>query len=228
MCLARDEIVGVIEPRWTGGPGGWLTHIAVHDVDGIATVATDLGARVLVAPTELPDRGRRVVLTDPDGAGIAAWQPPRGHGPPARAGTCPVWPELRTPDPHRAEDFYAIVFGWELRVRAAGGADWLVGDRAVGAVTTLPTTGSAPSDRRSSWLAHFPSTDIRRCVAEVRAGGGAVIEEPQDTAAENPVLCSDRNGFPFGVRHADPGPCRGRCGTRGSTTALGSDPPDHD
>jgi predicted enzyme related to lactoylglutathione lyase len=51
-------------------PGYWLVYFAVDDTDATVAQATELGAAVLVPPTDIPP-GRFAVLTDPEGATFA-------------------------------------------------------------------------------------------------------------------------------------------------------------
>ena len=51
-----------------GAPPNWATVFAVADTDASVTRARELGAELLVPPTDLPDIGRFAVLQDPLGA----------------------------------------------------------------------------------------------------------------------------------------------------------------
>lgn len=49
-------------------PDHWLVYFGATDVDGDAKRAADLGATVVVPPTDIPGTGRFAVLVDPQGA----------------------------------------------------------------------------------------------------------------------------------------------------------------
>jgi predicted enzyme related to lactoylglutathione lyase len=49
----------------------WLEYIAVKDVDASARSAKELGANVLVVPTDIPKIGRFSVIADPTGGVVA-------------------------------------------------------------------------------------------------------------------------------------------------------------
>lgn len=49
-------------------PPSWMPYFAVADVDAAAEKARDLGARVLVEPTDIPQVGRFIMIQDPQGA----------------------------------------------------------------------------------------------------------------------------------------------------------------
>jgi uncharacterized protein len=55
-------------------PDMWLVYFGANDVDADTKRATDLGATVLVEPTDIPGTGRFSVLMDPQGATFALFQ----------------------------------------------------------------------------------------------------------------------------------------------------------
>jgi predicted enzyme related to lactoylglutathione lyase len=55
-------------------PTAWLAYIAVDEIHEATKKATDLGAKVVVPPQEVPGKGWFTVLTDPTGASVAIWQ----------------------------------------------------------------------------------------------------------------------------------------------------------
>ena len=77
--------------------------------------AVDLGARVLVPPTDIPTVGRFAVLADPHGAVFAVFTPDveaPGHEGEAQLREF-SWHELATHDYPAAFRFYERLFGWE-------------------------------------------------------------------------------------------------------------------
>ena len=55
-------------------PDNWTVYFGTADVDGDAKRAADLGATVVVEPTDIPGPGRFAVLIDPQGAAFALFQ----------------------------------------------------------------------------------------------------------------------------------------------------------
>ena len=49
-------------------PPHWMSYIAVDDVDASAAKVWDLGGKVCVPPTDIPNVGRFCVVNDPTGA----------------------------------------------------------------------------------------------------------------------------------------------------------------
>lgn len=59
----------------------WLPYVAVDDPDGTVARARRLGAKVPVAPIDIPGVGRMAALEDPTGAALAMLKPlPRENG----------------------------------------------------------------------------------------------------------------------------------------------------
>ena len=55
-------------------PDNWLVYFGTDDVDSDAKRAADLGATVIVEPTDIPGTGRFAVLMDPQGAAFALFK----------------------------------------------------------------------------------------------------------------------------------------------------------
>jgi predicted enzyme related to lactoylglutathione lyase len=72
-------------PMWQGIPPHWMGYIEVADVDISIAKAVELGGKVCVPPTDIPDVGRFAVLTDPVGATVALMttkpHPSKGEAP---------------------------------------------------------------------------------------------------------------------------------------------------
>lgn len=64
---AGDERVGgmtALTPQMKGVPPHWLTYFAVTDCDGTVKEVNELGGKVLVPPTDIPEVGRFAVCLD--------------------------------------------------------------------------------------------------------------------------------------------------------------------
>jgi uncharacterized protein len=57
-------------PEFEGVPEGWMSYLAVDDVDARIETAKAAGAKVMREPFEVPDVGRIAILKEPGGAGI--------------------------------------------------------------------------------------------------------------------------------------------------------------
>ncbi len=68
-----EEIGGIMAmpPQTQGAPPHWGTYITVDDADVAAGRAVELGAKIIMEPTDIPDVGRFFMLQDPQGAMIS-------------------------------------------------------------------------------------------------------------------------------------------------------------
>ena len=57
-----------------GVPSYWMPYFQVDDCDGRTAKATELGARVMVPPRDIPKTGRFAILSDPQGAMFAVFR----------------------------------------------------------------------------------------------------------------------------------------------------------
>ena len=60
-----------IQPEWGPVPPHWLAYFAVKDCDATASRAQQLGATLLMPPTDIPTVGRFATIRDPQGAAFA-------------------------------------------------------------------------------------------------------------------------------------------------------------
>jgi uncharacterized protein len=69
----KDEVGGImpIPPDAPPMPPAWGLYITVDNVDAVAEQAIGMGAKVAMAPKEIPGVGRFCVLQDPQGAFIS-------------------------------------------------------------------------------------------------------------------------------------------------------------
>jgi uncharacterized protein len=58
-------------PEMGNMPPHWLVYFAVDDADAMFKKASELGARTLSPPMDIPDTGRFAILQDPQGAAFA-------------------------------------------------------------------------------------------------------------------------------------------------------------
>ena len=58
-------------PEQGGEPSNWRPYVAVEDVDAKAAQVAELGGKVCVPPTDIPNTGRFCVVNDPTGATIS-------------------------------------------------------------------------------------------------------------------------------------------------------------
>ena len=167
-----------------GIPTFWSSYIAVTEVDETAAKAKTLGGTLLFEPMDVMEFGRMVVIQDPAGAMISAWQGGIHKGadifgePGALA-----WCELRTQDTDTAAKFYDGLFGWAAsQYPGVGGMPYNVfmsgGQPAAGMVAIPPVWGEVPPH----WIVHFMVENLDSALGKVEPLGGSVIVPPMSVS----------------------------------------------
>lgn len=70
IVVGNAHIGGMYQmmPEQGDAPSHWMAYVAVDDVDAKAKQAAELGGKVCVPPTDIPNVGRFCVINDPTGA----------------------------------------------------------------------------------------------------------------------------------------------------------------
>jgi predicted enzyme related to lactoylglutathione lyase len=73
IVAGGQEVGGMYQmgPESGKGPSQWMAYVAVEDVDAKAKQVEELGGKVCVPPTDIPNVGRFCVINDPAGATIS-------------------------------------------------------------------------------------------------------------------------------------------------------------
>jgi predicted enzyme related to lactoylglutathione lyase len=73
IVVAGQHVGGIYKmgPEYGGAPSHWMAYVAVEDVDERARQVWELGGKVCVPPTDIPNVGRFCVVNDPTGATIS-------------------------------------------------------------------------------------------------------------------------------------------------------------
>jgi predicted enzyme related to lactoylglutathione lyase len=72
--MVGDRAVGGIYQmgkEYGDAPSHWMAYVAVEDVDASAKRVEELGGKICVPPTDIPNVGRFCVITDPTGASLS-------------------------------------------------------------------------------------------------------------------------------------------------------------
>ncbi|MDQ1520864.1 MAG: uncharacterized protein QOI55_1937 [Actinomycetota bacterium] len=185
-------------PPQQGIPPHWNTYVAVDDVDAVAGRVPEAGGTVVMPPMDVMDAGRMLVMQDPTGAMICAWQAKNNIG--SQVVNEPgafTWSELSTSDVDKAAAFYNKVFGWEPQ-KFPEMNDYTVFNNegtGIGGAMQSPVEGMP-----SYWLVYFDVADTDATVQKARESGGTVMVEPTDipTVGRFAVL-TDPQGAAFAV-----------------------------
>jgi predicted enzyme related to lactoylglutathione lyase len=159
----------------------WVVVMSVEDVDAAAEVFRALDGSVLTPPTDVSDRGRIAVVTDPQGALLALLQ--TNDGDPAdrepEVGDF-LWDELWTTDPEAATSFYRQVASYD-RAATPIKSDPQSGYRVLES-RGRPRVGMMAhpfSAERPVWVTYIRVADPAAITARVESLGGEIYVDVQ-------------------------------------------------
>jgi predicted enzyme related to lactoylglutathione lyase len=204
MCrIGNADVCGLFamsdEMRAGGVRSGWTSYVTVASADATASRATELGGGVANEPFDVLDAGRMALLTDPQGAMLAVWEPR------ARIGAELVndvgaltMNELATTDIGAARGFYEALFGWTTQPIDTGPdgppmVSVLNADRLNASITAVQ--GNAPPH----WRPYFTVEAIDAAVDRVRELDGTVVLEPIEIPDGSIAMFVDPQGALFAL-----------------------------
>lgn len=179
-----DPVAGCMDSAGvSAGPTTWSVYLHTDDAAVTAERARAHGASVLAGPMQVGDAGHMLVLTDPAGADIGAWQPLEHPGFHALGEVgAPAWFETYSTDFKSALGFYEDVFGWQSETlsdsddfryaRALQDAELVAG---------IMDGGSLGPDATSHWMFYVRVDDVDASVRRALALGGRLVQGPDDT-----------------------------------------------
>jgi uncharacterized protein len=202
----QAQVGGLMAAESGGTPPHWLVYVGTPSVDATCAQAQGLGARVLKAPTDIPNVGRFAVLTDPQGATFAVFTPAAGSPPPQQPQVGGFsWHELATTDVAAALRFYGELFGWRKGpghdMGGAMGVYQLIeqGSSQVGGMYNVQSVqGSATPP---SWLSYTHVADVNRAIGAAKAAGGRLLHGPMEVPGGSWIaLLMDPQGGAFAAQ----------------------------
>jgi len=179
---------------------GWLTFIAVADLEAADKLALANGAKSLAPPKSYPRRGSQAVFADPEGAVFAMLASSTGDSGDylSEPGEW-IWSSLLSSDPAKSADFYKAVFGYETYdLPSDDGVQHVIlasDDYARAGIHTRP-----PELRHSHWLNFVRVMDTQQATAQAVALGGRVLVEPYvDRHGGHVAIIADPYGAAVGL-----------------------------
>jgi predicted enzyme related to lactoylglutathione lyase len=166
-----------------GIPPHWGSYIAVDNVDESAKKAESLGAKILMAPFDVMDKGRMAIVQDPLGATFSLWQANSSIGATVlgEPGSL-AWTQLNATDPARAKPFYTALLGWTYRDDPMGEGGVYTsfqkpnGDMA-GGMMAMPKEDTST---QSHWLVYFAVNNVDETFAKATSLGAKPYVPPSD------------------------------------------------
>lgn len=181
-------------------PPHWLSHVRVEKLEDTIEKATSAGGRVAAGPFEMGEVGRMVILADPQGAYLSAYQPLNDG--PVPEGVF-VWDELVTGDVDGAQRFYEEVFGWttsDMGDDFGGYRIFNVGETGIAGLMT-PQDSAVPPH----WQPYVAVEDPDATAAKAAELGGAALMDPMDVPNVGRIgVLRDPQGAVFGIIKPQP------------------------
>jgi predicted enzyme related to lactoylglutathione lyase len=222
---AGQPVAGIVQRAMKAGQQrqpAWLTFIAVRDVAAAQRTALANGGKVLSGPKDYAQRGRQLVLADPDGAVFAVLASSSGDPPDdlAEPGEW-IWSSLLARNTDHETGFYRAVFGYDVfdlpSEETSDNSHHVIlasDDFARAGIHSLPADAV---HRHPHWLNFIRVDDAAAVAVKAIALGGKVLVEPRvDRHGGQLAVLADPSGAPIGVMEWS--------GTEDAGAAAGDEP----
>ena len=165
----------------------WQANVQVANLDESIAKVKELGGKV-IHTEDVPTVGRIGVVTDPQGAVIALFEPSSPMPPHdvAKPGEF-SWHELYTSDHEGAFKFYNAIAGWERLGEFDMGPMgkyllWGRNGKQLGGMMTKPKDMKTPDGREvpTSWMFYVTTDDLDAALGRATAKGARVLNGPME------------------------------------------------
>ena len=170
-------------------PTVWTVYFATPDIESLADRIWAAGGQVVTAPVPVAELGMSALVTDPEGAVFALWEPGshQGFGARHRPGTF-AWAELYARDTEAANTFYGGLFH-----------DALFGPDAEPDFGRAAVSEVFPAEMPPHFVVHFAVEDCEAVLGTVGRLGGRVQAPPFETSYGKVAVVTDNQGASFAV-----------------------------
>jgi predicted enzyme related to lactoylglutathione lyase len=166
-------------------PPYWMPYVQVSNVEQTLRDAQNMGATVLMGPTEIPNVGRFATLQDPTGGVLSIInfnQPTAPPGPGNNLVGAVAFCELLTDDLPAALKFYETLFGWQhVVINVPGFDDYYIllhGPNQIGGMYGRSGTPISAN----TWLTYFEVDDVDARNGLALTSGSQTLLPPNDAA----------------------------------------------
>jgi hypothetical protein len=185
-----------------GAKPHWMAYVGSNDVDATTSQARQLGAKVVVPPSDIPKVGRWSLLEDPQGAMLSPFKStdPEMPSQPPEIGDF-SWHELATTDVDAAWRFYESLYGWKhTQTMDMGDMGpyllFMASEHQGGGIYKLPPEMKAPPH----WLFYVRVDNIDDAVKRCSKLKGKVLNGPMEVPGGDRVaMCLDPEGTAFAM-----------------------------
>src|SRR5262245_28061915 len=204
MISAKGSQHGGFGEAQGGAPSHWLGHVVVDDLDAAGKRAQGSGGTILHGAIDIPEVGKILIVRDPQGAVISAFQPTAGSDATVPEGVF-AWDELYTNDVDAAKRFYREVFGWDSDDTDMGGWTYTLfktGETQVAGCMTIPEGEGTPPH----WYPYLATDDVDAATEKAKQLGGKVYHGPTDIPGDMGrfSVLADPSGATFGLHQYKP------------------------
>jgi hypothetical protein len=194
MALPKEASAAGMKPAWLG-------YVGVEDADRAAAKVAQLGGKILMPPTDIPNVGRFAMAVDPQGASLYLFKPAQTgqravSNEPGQVG----WHELHTNDWPKAFGFYTDMFGW------LKGDSMDMGPMGTYQLFTINGTPSGAMFNSPAvqggrfWMYYFNADDIDDAIKRLSDSGGKIMNGPMEVPGGRWVVqASDPQGAAFAL-----------------------------
>jgi predicted enzyme related to lactoylglutathione lyase len=188
--------------REQGIPPHWMPYLETSNIADTVRLASSLGAKMMVPPTDIPNVGTFAVIQDPQGAVFGVLDT---KGRPGGWNGTPVvgrfsWHELMAMDHNKAFEFYKRLFGWEKtgEMDMGGGNTYLMYGKGkpFGGIFTRPPEMAS---MRPFWLSYIHVKDVQKAVDTATKAGAFVQRPPMPIPGGMIAILGDPQGAAFAV-----------------------------
>ena len=183
----------------------WKVYLDCDDIAKTVEVAQRAGAQIVAPPMAVAELGTQALLIDPTGAHLGCWQAGtfpgftvvNEHG-------SPSWFELQTRDYDAAVSFYRSVFHWDTGTVSDSGelryATMLGRDGEGELAGILDAATFLPEGVAAHWSVYWEVDDADLTVAKIKALGGSIVSDAEDTPYGRLATAADPAGARFKLR----------------------------
>jgi len=198
--LGTRQVAGLVGPQPDApARATWSVYFASDNIDADVQHATQLGASVLFPAMAVAEFGSMAVCEDPTGATFCLWQAGSHVG--AQLTEEPgsaAWYELYAPNAKQARDFYTALLGATADTMP-GGMEYYVlkhGEQMLGGIMQIdPSWGNF----QPQWITYFAVANADQTVATVKAHGGKIMGNIDDSPFGRIAALADPSGAFFKI-----------------------------
>ncbi|MCO5322896.1 MAG: VOC family protein [Microthrixaceae bacterium] len=186
----------------SGMPPVWSTYVTVESADATEAKVAPAGGTVLQPAMDVMEAGRMVIMADPAGAVICAWEPRASIGAEVvNEHGAFTWCELVTPDPAAVAQFYADVFGWSAMDAPMPGVEYTLFTVEGGSENGIAGAMKPPMEGMPAfWGVYFNVDDAEATVKRAKELGASVMMEASPTPGVGTLAAmADPQGAMFSI-----------------------------